>query len=184
MLRREGFAETGGFKREMKEWGVGVIFTVVSRAWRWPCLLDGCSDWLSGRVARDRERDRERQRARERDVRAARWRRRWPYVELVGQRRSATSPVRCSSSSSSSSSRAVSHWRRLTAQLRHSTHQPGAMIYDARCPRGWLGSRVVSVLDSGAEGPAFKSQPRRCRVTVLGKLFTPIVPLFTNQRNW
>jgi len=33
---------------------------------------------------------------------------------------------------------------------------------------GWLGSRVVSVLDSGAEGPWFKSQPRRCRVTVLG----------------
>jgi len=47
-----------------------------------------------------------------------------------------------------------------------------------------LGSRVVSVLDSGAEGPGFKSQPRRCRVTVLGKLFTPIVPLFTKQRNW
>jgi len=44
----------------------------------------------------------------------------------------------------------------------------------------WLGSRVVSVLDSGAEGPGFKSQPRRCRVTVLGKLFTPIVPLFTS----
>ena len=43
---------------------------------------------------------------------------------------------------------------------------------------GWLGSRVVSVLDSGAVGPGFKSQPRRCRVTVLGKLFTPIVPLF------
>jgi len=40
---------------------------------------------------------------------------------------------------------------------------------------GWLGSRVVSVLDSGAEGPGFKSQPRRCRVTVLGKLFTPTV---------
>jgi len=49
---------------------------------------------------------------------------------------------------------------------------------------GWLGSRVVSVLDSGAEGSGFKSQPRRCRVTVLGKLFTPIVPLFTKQRNW
>ena len=48
----------------------------------------------------------------------------------------------------------------------------------------WLASRVVSVLDSGAEGPGFKSQPRRCRVTVLGKLFTPIVPLFTKQRNW
>ena len=34
------------------------------------------------------------------------------------------------------------------------------------------------------EGPRFKSQPRRCRVTVLGKLFTPIVPMFTKQRNW
>jgi len=47
-----------------------------------------------------------------------------------------------------------------------------------------VGSRVVSVLDTGSEGPGFKSQPRRCRVTVLGKLFTPIVPLFTKQRNW
>ena len=41
---------------------------------------------------------------------------------------------------------------------------------------GWLGSRVVSLLDSGAEGPRFKLQSRRCRVTVLSKLFTPIVP--------
>jgi len=49
---------------------------------------------------------------------------------------------------------------------------------------GWLGSRVVSVLDSGADGAGFKSQSRRCRVTVLGKLFTPIVSLFTKQRNW
>ena len=48
---------------------------------------------------------------------------------------------------------------------------------------GRLGSRLVSVLDSGAEGPGFKSQPRRCRVTVVGKLFTPIVPLFTKQPN-
>ena len=31
-------------------------------------------------------------------------------------------------------------------------------------------SRVVSVLDSGAVGPGFKSQSRRCRVTVSGKL--------------
>ena len=31
----------------------------------------------------------------------------------------------------------------------------------------WLASRVVSVLDSGAEGPGFKSQSRRCRITVL-----------------
>ena len=40
---------------------------------------------------------------------------------------------------------------------------------------------MVSVLDSGAEGPGFKSQPRRCRVTVFGKLLTPIVPLFTKH---
>jgi len=35
------------------------------------------------------------------------------------------------------------------------------------------------MLDSCTEGPGFKSQPRRCWVTVLGKLFTPYVPLFT-----
>ena len=52
-----------------------------------------------------------------------------------------------------------------------------------QCYDPWLGSRVVSVLDSGAEGPGFKSQPRRCRVTVLGKLFTLIVHLFTKQIN-
>ena len=42
--------------------------------------------------------------------------------------------------------------------------------------------RVVSVLDSGAARPGFKSQRRRCRVTVLGKLFTPVVPVFTKRR--
>ena len=47
-----------------------------------------------------------------------------------------------------------------------------------------LGSRVVSVLDSDAEGPGFKSQLRCCRVTVLGKLFTSIMPVFTKQQNW
>ena len=52
-----------------------------------------------------------------------------------------------------------------------------------RAMRSWI-ELMVSVLDSGAEGPGFKSQLRRCRVTVLGKLFTPIVPLFTKQRNW
>ena len=51
-------------------------------------------------------------------------------------------------------------------------------------PTGWLSSRAVSVLDSGAEGPGFKSQSRRCRISVLGKLFTPAVPLFTKQQNW
>jgi len=45
---------------------------------------------------------------------------------------------------------------------------------------GWLVSRVVSMLDSGAVDPGFKSQPRRCPVTVAGKLFTPIVPLWAS----
>ena len=45
----------------------------------------------------------------------------------------------------------------------------------------WFGSRVVSVLDSVAEGPGFKSQSRRWRVTVLGKLFTSIVPRSVHQ---
>jgi len=48
----------------------------------------------------------------------------------------------------------------------------------------WLGSRVVSVLDSGTEGPGLKSQPRHCRVTVLGKVFTPIVPLVHQAAKW
>ena len=47
-----------------------------------------------------------------------------------------------------------------------------------------LGSRVVSVMDSGTIGPKFKSQLQCCQVTVLGKMFTPIVPLFNKQRNW
>ena len=54
-----------------------------------------------------------------------------------------------------------------------------AFFMCTRSSLGWLSSRVVTVLDSGAEGPRFKSQLWRCRVTVLGKLFTPIVPLFT-----
>jgi len=75
--------------------------------------------------------------------------------------------------------RLARRWRRsadaLIDQLMYIAYAP---------PQVWLGSRVVSVLDSGAEGPGFKSQPRRCRVTVLGERFTPIVPLFTEQRNW
>ena len=68
------------------------------------------------------------------------------------------------------------------------SHQPGGRLTllstRPAVTLGWLGSRVVSVLDSGTVGPGFKSQPRRCRVAVLGKLFTPIVPLFTKQQNW
>ena len=48
--------------------------------------------------------------------------------------------------------------------------------------RVWYGRG--GLVASGAEGPGFKSQLRHCRVTVLGKLFTPTVPLFTKQQNW
>jgi len=52
-----------------------------------------------------------------------------------------------------------------------SADRPIRRLADSNTLVGWLGSRVVRVLDSGAEGPAgFKSQPRRCLVTVLGKL--------------
>jgi len=43
-------------------------------------------------------------------------------------------------------------------------------------------SRAVSVLDSGAEEPGFKWQPRRCRVTVLANCSHP--SCLTKQRNW
>jgi len=36
----------------------------------------------------------------------------------------------------------------------------------------------------GAVGPGFKSQSRRCRVSLRSCLPTPVVPLFTKQRNW
>jgi len=41
------------------------------------------------------------------------------------------------------------------------------------------GSRVASAPDSGSEEHGFESQSRRCRVAVLGKLFTPSVPRST-----
>jgi len=71
--------------------------------------------------------------------------------------------------------------QRHPLMTRHLTHTKYRLL---SLPFGWLGSRVVSVLDSGAEGPGFKLQWRCCRVTVLGKLFTPTVPLFTKQQNW
>ena len=64
---------------------------------------------------------------------------------------------------------------------RSSSVRPLSCIFCARVSLGWLGTGVVSVVDSGAVRPGFKSQPQRCRVTVLGKLFTPIMSLFTKQ---
>ena len=68
---------------------------------------------------------------------------------------------------------------------RHRDHTTLLFTPVVRCQG--LGRGAVSVLDSGAEGPGFKSQPRlprRCPITVFGKLFTPIVPLFTKRQNW
>jgi len=67
-------------------------------------------------------------------------------------------------------------------QLIFRAHEMFDSEFLALYSRGWLGSRVVSVLDSGAEGPGLKSQSRRCRVTVLGELFTPTEPLFTKHK--
>jgi len=78
-------------------------------------------------------------------------------------------------------------------EIAHGTYSPGSRNGDVAATgiqalhlvdQGGSVTEWYSVLDSGAEGPGFKSQPRRCRVIVLGKLFTPIVPLFTKQRNW
>jgi len=71
----------------------------------------------------------------------------------------------------------------------HAAGLPSADKLVLLCSEKWMnwsylyyynGSWVFSVLDSGAEGSGFKSQSRRCRVTVLDKLFTPI----TKQQNW
>ena len=39
---------------------------------------------------------------------------------------------------------------------------------------GWLGSRAAKALDLQLAGCEFNSRPRYCRVTTLGKLFTPM----------
>jgi len=38
---------------------------------------------------------------------------------------------------------------------------------------GWLGNLVAKALDLQVAGCEFNSRPRHCRVTILGKLFTP-----------
>ena len=84
------------------------------------------------------------------------------------------------------SPRHVGHAARRDSRRPSNSGESGVSCFRRWSPllTGWLGSRAVSVLDSGAEGPGFKSQPRRCRVIVLGKLFTFIVPLFTKHQNW
>ena len=54
--------------------------------------------------------------------------------------------------------------------MKQETIWPVQLLCPCPVPIQWLGSRVVRMLDSGVERPGFKSQPRRCRVTVLGKI--------------
>jgi len=49
------------------------------------------------------------------------------------------------------------------------------VLYFTLCP---MGGSVAEWL------ACWTQQSHRCRVTLLGKLFTPIVPLFTKLRNW
>ena len=83
----------------------------------------------------------------------------------------------------STTTSAVSRRRQTDRQTSRGTTPPVTGHLPLLPLHRWLGSRVVSMLDSGAVGPGFKSQLRRCRVTDLGKLLTLIVPLFTKQRN-
>jgi len=69
----------------------------------------------------------------------------------------------------------VTHTHSLTHTHTHTvthTHLFNGPFSGTTRVSGWLGSRVVSVLDSGAEGPAFKSQSRRCGVIVFTFTFT------------
>ena len=52
-------------------------------------------------------------------------------------------------------------------------HQTGGHLPAPPTP-GWLCSRVVIVLDSGAERPGFKSQPRRHKSNTLVTVYSPI----------
>ena len=48
-----------------------------------------------------------------------------------------------------------------------------AGVFATRHYLGRLGSRVAKALDLQLAGCEFYSRPRRCRITTLGKLFTP-----------
>ena len=72
----------------------------------------------------------------------------------------------------------TSLWHWLSTVVTHRVARVRRLYQLCYVMLGWFDSRVVN------RGPGFKSQSRRCRVTVLGKLFTPTVPLFTKQQKW
>ena len=63
------------------------------------------------------------------------------------------------------------HVLRLFCTIRRSASPNPNTTLTARLP--WLGNLVVRALDLQLDGCEFNSRPRRCRVTTLGKLFTP-----------
>ena len=69
---------------------------------------------------------------------------------------------------------------RLTNPL--STTTPQGVVLAAKPGQPYLLSKNVNDISKEyTKEPGFKSQSRRCRVIVLGKLFTPIVAMFTKQ---
>jgi len=68
--------------------------------------------------------------------------------------------------------------------------QPVSWINKTKCQKNFLKLYTVLLGGSVAECLACWTQAQkglgsnRCRVTVLGKLFTPVVPQFNKQQNW
>ena len=82
--------------------------------------------------------------------------------------------------------RKYSNLKSILKSLRSSSLAFSAGVDQFTCtvPDRCYTHEIGLMLDSCARAWVQKSQARRCRVTVLGKLFTPIVPLFIKQRNW
>jgi len=85
-----------------------------------------------------------------------------PYVDIVSDTTprayaSIHSEGRAAAARSKMMPRTVNAVRATSASQRRTKR----LVYYSFKRHGWLGRRAVSVLDSGAEGPGFKSQPRR-----------------------
>ena len=70
------------------------------------------------------------------------------------------------------------------SRIRSGDGQSGRENCSCSSPGSGSVAEWLSCWSQAQKGPGFKLQPRRCRVIVLGKLFTPIVPVFTKQQNW
>jgi len=59
----------------------------------------------------------------------------------------------------------------------------GGWVVVIRTLQAWLSSRVVSVLDRAQKTQVQNAAATLSGNSLIGKLFTPIVPLFTKQQN-